>query len=163
MIVPVVFTKGKTKMMRARKSFTLAEVLLATFVAAVTLCVIMVTYIRCLDVINTSQNINKATNAAQGLMATIRNTPFLNVYDEYDNTTFEVDNMPPNRGSVDVDDENPNPNLLQVTISVCWNQGGRIVGSDTNLDGQVSGGEADNGADGIVDSPVQIVTIMANR
>ena len=68
--------------------------------------------------------------------------------------------MPSNRGVVYVDDTDPE--LLRVTISVCWNQKNRIFGEDKNLNGVLDAGE-DKNNNGIIDSPVQIITLVANR
>jgi hypothetical protein len=90
----------------------------------------------------------------------MRNSAFNRIVDDYSGLNFIVNDIPQSRGVVYVDDTNPE--LLQVTISVCWRQGNRVIGEDTNLNGQLDAGEVDNG-NNIIDSPVQIVTIIANR
>ena len=50
-----------------------------------------------------------------------------------------------------------NSKIRQVTVSFCWKQrNGRVIGEDTNLNGQEDTGEGDG--DGLIESPVQIVT-----
>jgi hypothetical protein len=57
-----------------------------------------------------------------------------------------------------------NPDLLEITISVCWRQGGRVMGEDTDLDGNLDAGEDKSSPlNGIIDSPVELVTRVANR
>ena len=75
-------------------------------------------------------------------------------------TNFTVNNIPQNRGVVYVDDSNPE--LLKVTISVSWKQGNTVVGEDRNLDGSLNAGEDSNG-NGILDSPVELTTLIVNR
>jgi prepilin-type N-terminal cleavage/methylation domain-containing protein len=145
--------------------FTLVEVLLAAAILASAISAILATYYSCFILIGTSKNINIATNAAMGLMEEIRSSPFNKIAENatdggYNGLNFIVNNIPQSRGVVYVDSDNPE--LLQVTISVCWRQGNRIMGEDTNLNGQLDAGEVDNG-NNIIDSPVQLVTIIANR
>ena len=93
-------------------------------------------------------------------MEEIRNAPFPQIIDDYNNLNFTVNTMPLNRGAVYVDDTDPE--LLRITISVCWNQRNRIIGEDRNLNGVLEAGE-DANSNGIIDSPVQLVTLVANR
>jgi len=142
------------------RGFTLVEVLLATAILASAISAILMTYYSCFVLISTSKNINITTNAAMGLMEEIKNSTFNRIVNDYNGLNFIVNDIPQSMGVVYVDDENPE--LLQVTISVCWRQGNRVIGEDTNLNGQLDAGEVDNG-NNIIDSPVQIVTIIANR
>ena len=144
----------------SRRSFTLVEVLLAAAILASAISAILMTYYSCFVLISTSKNINITTNATMGLAEEIRSSAFNRIVDDYDGLNFIVNDIPQSRGVVYVDDSNPE--LLQVTISVCWRQGNRVIGEDTNLNGQLDAGEVDNG-NHIIDSPVQIVTIIANR
>lgn len=142
----------------SKKGFTLVEALLATVIIAVALCGIMAAYVGCFGLLTTSKNVNIATNYAQGLMEQIRNTPFPQITSFTYNPT--VPNMPQNSIVVYVDDTNPE--LLKVTISVCWMQNNRVIGEDQNLNGVLDPGEDTNG-NGIIDSPVQLVTLVADR
>lgn len=98
---------------------------------------------------------------AQERLEEIRNHNFYRIYSDYDNTTFEVTGIEEAKGRVDVD--NTDPDLLKITVTICWKQvGGRIIGEDLNLDGDLDTGEDSNGNEQL-DSPVQIVTLMAKR
>ncbi|PIQ90734.1 MAG: hypothetical protein COV71_02995 [Candidatus Omnitrophica bacterium CG11_big_fil_rev_8_21_14_0_20_41_12] len=145
---------------RSKKGFTLPEMLLAAVIASFALCGILLTYITCLDTVKLSKNVSIATSAAQGLIEDIRSTPFPQIITNYDQLIFTVNNIPSSRGIVYVDDTNPE--LLLVTVSVCWKQGNRIIGEDTNLNGALDAGEDTNG-NGIIDSTVELVTQVANR
>lgn len=143
-----------------RSGFTLMEVLLATVILASVISAILAAYYSCFVLISTSKNMNITMDAAMGLMEGIRNSAFNQIVDDYDGLNFVVNDIPQSRGVVYVDDTNSE--LLNVTISVCWRQGNRIIGEDTNLNGQLDAGEVDNG-NNIIDSPAQLVSIIANR
>lgn len=142
------------------KGFTLVEITLVVAIVAFVLCGILATYISCFVLAATSKNIGIATNAALGLVEEIRNAPFSQIITDYDGLNFIVNDIPASRGVVYVSDDNPE--LLRVTVSVCWRQGQRIIGEDTNLDGVLNAGEDANG-NGLIDSTVQIVTLVANK
>jgi len=144
----------------SRRGFTLAETLVATLVVAVALCGIMGVYVGFFDLLATSKNVNIATNAAQGLMEQIRNDTFTNIADDYDGNIYTVNNMPSNKLVVYVN--TTNPELLVVTISVCWKQKNRLFGEDKNLNGILDTGEDTNG-NGIIDSTVQLVALVSNH
>jgi len=143
-----------------KNGFTLAELLLAVAILAVALCAILATYAACFNLTNISKNVNIATSAAQGLIEQIRNTPFTQIPASYDRLNFTVNNIPNSMGIVYVNDTDPE--LLVVTVVVCWRQGNRIIGEDLNLNGTLDAGEDTNG-NGIIDSPVELVTQIANR
>ena len=137
------------------------EMLLAVAILAYILCGMLAMYISCFDLISTSRNMSIATNAAEGLMEQIRSYNFTQIASDYDQLTFTVNGLPAqNMGVVYVNDTNPE--LLQVTISVCWRQKGRIIGEDTNLNGVLNGAEDVNG-NNIIDSPVELVSLIVNR
>jgi len=141
---------------RSKKGFTLAETLLAACIAAFALCGILLTYIACMNMLKTSKNVSIATGYAQGLIERIRNTSFLQIGNfQY---TPMVPGLPPSRAIVYADYSNSE--LLLVTVSVCWQEGTRIIGEDKNLNGILDPGEDANG-NGIIDSTVELVTQVA--
>lgn len=145
------------------KGFTLIEVMIATAILVTVLCGILATYIACFELISTSKNLTLAINSAQRKIEEIRNYSFSGISTDYNWTTFTVDEitLENSRGIVYVD--NSNPDLLEITISVCWRQrGNRIIGEDLDLDGILDAGE-DSNANGIIDSPVQLVTLITQR
>ena len=151
-----------TKVLKSQlnKGFTLVETILAVGILAFVLCGILATYASCSILATTSKNVNIATNAALGLMEQIRTDSFTQIYTDYNRLNFVLNDISSSRGAVYVDATNPS--LLKVTISVCWRQGSRVIGEDTNLNGVLDTGEDVNG-NGIIDSPVQLVTLIANR
>jgi prepilin-type N-terminal cleavage/methylation domain-containing protein len=145
---------------RSNNGFTLIEIMLAVGILAFALSAILAAFISCSVLVTTSKNVNIATNAALGLMEEIRTSSFARIYGDYNGLNFILNDIPSSRGVVYVDDTNPE--LLEVTISVCWRQGNRIIGEDANLNGVLDSGEDANG-NGIIDSTVQVVTQIANR
>lgn len=152
----------KKKRFLSVTGFTLIEVMLAAAILAIVVCGILATYISCFELISTSRNFTFAVNAAQRKIEEIRDYNFSQIYPDYNNQSFAVDEISAgSRGVVYVDDSNPD--LLEVTISVCWRQReNRIIGEDRNLDGILGAGEDLNG-NNIIDSPVQLVTLIAER
>lgn len=142
------------------KSFTLVEMLIAFAILIVAISSILITYLACFVLVDTVRDINIAIGAAQGLVEEIRSTPFTDIVTEYNGLNFTVNDIPSSRGVVYVDDANPE--LLEVTVSVCWRHRNRIIGEDSNLNGVLDTGEDVNG-NGIIDSPVELTTRIANR
>jgi len=143
------------------RGFSLPEILLAVAILAFALCGLLAMYSTCFVLMATSKNINIATNAAQGLIEEMRSSSFMRIIDDYNGLNFIVNDIPSSMGVVYVDDTDPE--LLQVTISVCWKQGNRIIGEDTNLNGVLDAGEDKSPYNRIIDSPVELVTRVANR
>ncbi len=146
--------------MTNQRGFTLIELLFAVGILAVVLCGILATYSSCFVLGATSKNTNIATNAAIGLMEEVRSTPFAQIPNDYGDLNFAVNGIPASRGVVYVDDSNPE--LLEITVEVCWRQGNRVIGEDENLNGILDAGEDVNG-NGRIDSPVELVARVANR
>ena len=119
-------------------------------------------YVSCFELAETSKNLTRFVNAAQRKMEEIKSSSFGSI-SSY-NGSFIPDYLPDyvsgdSRGFVNVD--STNASLLEVTVSVCWRQrSGRVVGEDRDLDGVIDSGE-DVAGDGIIDSPAQLVTKIA--
>lgn len=144
-----------------KKGFVFVEVLLGTAILAFVLCGILATYINCFDLISTSRNSTAAINSAQSVIEEIRDSSFSSIFNDYNNRTFTVTEIPASRGVIYVN--TTNPDLLRITISVCWRQqGNRVFGEDLDLDGVIDAGE-DRNANNMLDSPVQIIALIASR
>lgn len=161
----------------SHRGFSLIEILLAAAILTFALCAILAAFISCLMLSSTSKNVNIATNVALEIAEQIRSSPFTDVRDsllvingqpftetfpdsDIYRCSFPVAVLPSNMVTVYVDTNNPE--LLEVTISACWKQGNRIIGEDRNLNGTLEAGEDSNNND-LIDSPVQVVTRIANR
>ena len=89
-------------------------------------------------------------------MTEIDNASFTQILASYNNASFDIANIN-GKGIVYIDDSAPN--ILKITAVVSWKQGnGRIIGEDSNLNGQLDAGEDKNG-NGSLDSLVQFVTL----
>lgn len=146
--------------LRFKRGFVLPEVMLACAIAAFAICGLLLMYVAGMDLIRVSKNASIASSAALGLMEEIRNTPFPDIVTNYNGLKFTVNNIPSSSGVVYVDETDPE--LLLVTISVCWLQGNRIIGEDLNLNGDLDTGE-DANSNNIIDSPVELITQVVNR
>ena len=148
----------------SKNGFSIVEVLIATVVLALAICGILGAYTTCLVLVTTSKNVSAATNAAQGVIEEIRSTPFVDIINDFDGMIFTVNDIPSSRGVVYVTDTGAlgSSELLGVTVSVCWQQGNKIIGEDANLNGVLDAGEDVNG-NGMIDSTVQLKTQVVNR
>jgi len=145
---------------RFNGGFSLLEILLAIGILAFALGALLTVYVSCFSLVAISKNTDIATSVAISLAERIRNTPFTQIAATFNNFRVPSDpivNLPSGRVFAYV--SNISPTLLQVTISVCWRQGTRIFGEDTNLNGFRNLGEDANG-NGMIDSPVQIVMLV---
>ncbi len=146
--------------------FTLIELMLASGILVVALVGLLGSYVLCFNLEESAANLTLATLAVEQKEEEIRNFSFFDIFNQYNNSTFEISgiNNADGEGSVRVD--NSNPDLLTVTINACWRQrGGRIMGEDDGrgggiaLNGRLDGAEDANG-NGVLDSPAQIVTLV---
>lgn len=151
------------------RGFTLLELMLASTILIVAICGLLASYVLCFSLTETAKNMTLATNAIQFKLEEIRDYDFAEIAPEYDNTTFAVNGFAAGQAIGAISVENITTDLLRVTISVCWRQGGnRLYGEDNGrgggiaLSGHLEGTE-DLNADGIVDSPAMISTLMINR
>jgi len=146
------------------RAFTLVEVLVATGIMAFALVGILSTFITCLALMATSKNVNAATNAAQGIIEEIRSTPFTQIISKYNGMVFTVNDIPSSAGVVYINNSTApaNANFMLATVSVCWRQGNRVIGEDTNLNGVLNAGE-DLNENGIIDSTVQLKTMVVRK
>ena len=145
---------------RSKKGFVLPEVLLACAIAAFAICGLLLMYVAGMDLIRVSKNSSIATSAALGLIEEIRNTPYPDIVTNYQGLKFSVNSIHGSQGVIYIDDTDPE--LLLVKIPVCWQQGNRIIGEDTNLNGELDTGEDANG-NLVIDSPVELITQVVNR
>ncbi len=122
---------------KSKRGFSFAEVILAIAIMTFALVGILGTYLTCIALISTSQNVNAATNAATGVISEIRSTPFTQVIDDFNGMTFTVNGIPSSLGVVSIDDS-VNPELLEVTVDVSWQQGGNATNSAIQLKTQVA-------------------------
>ena len=145
---------------KAAPGFTLVELMVATLILVAVLVGLLASYVACLDLTDLAKNTSTAINIAQSKIEDIKNDTYVQIKADYNNVPFNVTGLT-GKGVSYVDDTNPD--LLEVTVTVCWRQkNGRIIGEDTNLNGQLDAGE-DKDSDGQIDSIVTLVTMIAKR
>jgi Tfp pilus assembly protein PilV len=151
-------TNRKTKFLTG---FTLLELMLAAGVLIVAISGLIAAFIGCYCLNETARNLTFATMGAQEKLEEIRNHNFYKIYQDYYNgSTFGVTGIAEAKGRVDVD--NTNPDLLEITVTICWKQvGGRIIGEARDVGGNLVIEDIDG--DGKIESPVQLVTLMTKR
>ncbi len=151
-----------------KKGFTLIELMIAAAILVIALVGLLAAYTGCFGLNETARNLTIAMSGAQKEMEKIRNLAFSQISAE-DGNSFEIAGIADadSEGVIEVDSSNPD--LLVVTVTVCWRQkGGRVIGEDngsgggTLLNGNLDGTEDTNG-NNILDSPAQIVTLFSER
>lgn len=157
------FISGKAR------GFTLLELMLAATILIVAVAGLLASYVLCFNLAETAKNMTLATTAIQFKLEEIRDHTFGDITADFDNTTFTVSGFGAGQATGAIYVESITTDILRVTVSVCWRQrGNRIFGEDNGRGGGVtlSGhleGTEDIDADGIVDSPAMISTLMINR
>lgn len=167
----IINNKGKVAMPKKgefRTGLTLVELMIAAGVLVMVSLGLIMTFIGCFTLNEGARNLSIAMNACQEKMEEIRSYAIDNfdeVYTTYDGAAFEVDEATgllnsASQGVVEV--SNANPELLEIVVTVCWRQkAGRMFGEDADLDGVLDAGEDDG--DGQLESPAQLITLIARR
>ncbi len=139
--------------------FTLPELMVTAVIIILVFLGMLLGLIRCLELHELSRNSFLAVSAVKTKVEDIKNTALTDLVTTYNNVTFTT----PDLNGIGVSYvDNTNPDLFKITVAFCWRQkNGRIVGEDQNLNGRVDGGEDANG-NGILDSPVEIVSYIYN-
>lgn len=146
--------------LKKENGFTLVELLVSAGILTIVVAGMMISYIRCMELNEVSQNKSMATKAARSRMELIRMTSFDNLVTTYHGVAFDVTGLSGKGVSyvTSLDAKN-----IQVRISVSWRQkNGRVYGEDKNLNGVINAGE-DTNANGVLNSPVEIVSTIFKR
>ena len=139
------------------RGFSLVELMIAAGIFLIAFVGILVSYMACLELNQISKNTSIAVHASKARLEAIKNTAFSQIKATYNNVTFTAAGLN-GIGVSYVDDSNPR--LIKITVSFSWKQpSGRVIGEDTNLNGQIDGSE-DKNSNGILDSPVELVTYV---
>ncbi|MDD5450067.1 MAG: hypothetical protein PHO42_05670 [Candidatus Omnitrophica bacterium] len=136
--------------------------MLAAFILLSVILSIIAAYMTAFDLVYTSRNMTFAVNSAKAKMEEIRDYNFYNIYADYNNQTFTTAELPAGKNIGIIYVDNSDPDMLMVTISICWAQGSRVIGEDQNLNGVLDGGEDANN-NTIIDSPAQLVSLIVAR
>lgn len=131
-------------------------------IVIVALAGILATYVVCFELMETTKNSNLALNAAQQVLEEMRSVAFTSIYSIYNGHTFFVPALGANNNLGRVYINNSNPGLLNVTVGVCWRQKSQRIIGECRVNGTVLTFN-DTNANNILDSPVQMTTLMAQR
>ena len=171
------------KMKSLDKGFTLIELLLAFSILVFCLCGLLLAYIQMFIFTDLSRDLTLATNAVQAKMEDIKKYVAIepNAFDptkpeylvmRYNGEIFTLNGLE-GRGHVTVCDNTcgyincpcPAPisysDLKSVRIIICFKSRGRVIGEDANLDGDLDIGEDTFISNSRLDSPVELVTLIA--
>ena|SRR3989338_4989467 len=141
---------------KKQNAFTLPELLISTLILMSIFAGGMLTFLKCMELSDMARNTSAAVLAAKNKLTEIDNASFTQILASYNNASFDIANIN-GKGIVYIDDSAPN--IVKITAVVSWKQGnGRIIGEDSNLNGQLDAGEDKNG-NGSLDSLVQFVTL----
>ena len=159
-----------------QQGFTLVELMIAVLILTISLSGLLHAFSTCFILNENSRNISLALNGAQEMIEQIRNDDFDDIYDTYNGGMFNLgsdwflsDND--HKGVIEVIKNGSdtasitNDDLLQVRVVICWRQqGGRIIGEDINLNGELDTGEDKSSPlNGRIDSPAELITLISNQ
>ncbi len=163
--------------MNRRRGFSLIEVLITTTVFVTVVGALLLLFISCLSLNTISQDTTTAINAAYAKLEEMTQASFETLVSNYSpggnpgNNFTVAEWSKPHTGIISIIDDGSdepdnitNNNLIQITITVCWQ--GRVtsvLGEDKNLDGIFTAGIEDDNNNDRLDSPAQIVTLMARH
>ena len=150
----IIMGKSNFRKIKGTEGFALVEVMVSAVIMILAFVGILVTYMKCMELNEMSRNKSMATKAAKTRMELINTSAFSSLTANYNNIPF----LPAVRMAGVSYINTTNPDLAQIVVSVCWRQkNGLLVGEDADLDGVLDAGEDTNG-NGMIDSPVQLVT-----
>ena len=149
-------------MNRKKSGFTLLELMIAAGIIIVALVGLMSTYIACFDLNETTRDTNFALSMAQRILEEIRSTTFSSIASNYNGYNFTVSGMPANSSYGYVKVDSANSTFLNVTVGVCWKQkNSKVIGECGDVGGVFAFSDANGNS--VLDSPVQLSTLMAQR
>ncbi len=162
--------KANTSRQTKHQGLTLIELMIAVMILAFVLVGLLETYIVCLDLVEISKNTSIAINNAQNKLEEIKNYTYAQIKTQYNKVPFNLTGINGKGVSyafycnnpLDCSDNYAITDLLEIIVSVSWKQkNGRVIGEDKNRDGILDAGEDKPPANGILDSPVEIETLIA--
>lgn len=143
-----------------RNGFTLLELMIASGVLVIVMAGLLSAYINCLEMNETTKNSNLALGAVQEELENLRKAPFQTLNATY---TFYATGPLANLslGRVVIDSAT-NSSFYRVDAGMCWEQrNSRIIGECVDNNGTLLFN--DTNGNGILDSPVQLTTYVAQR
>ena len=141
--------------------FTLIELLLAFSILVFCLCGLLLTYIQMFVLTDLSRDLTLATNAVQAKMEEIKKANFDSLL-SLNGTTFDLAGFSSSdaKGRVEVV-STAYSDLMRVRIAASFRSRNRVIGEDANLDGDLDTGEDTFISNSRLDSPMELVTLIA--
>jgi Tfp pilus assembly protein PilV len=150
---------GGLMRLRTKTGFTLAEILIAVLILIPVCVATIYVFIKCVELSELARHSSEAVREIKSKVTQIENTPFDQIKNTFHNVTFAPAGLNA-MGVTYIDDTEPD--MLTVTATLCWKEkNGRVMGEDKDLDGQLDSGE-DANSNGMLDSPVTVVTRVSN-
>lgn len=148
--------------MDKRRGFTLIEVLLVTMILAVVLCGLLAIYANLFFLTDFLRDYTSATNAVQAKMEELRKDTFdsLTVGSSTFNLTDYGFPFSDSKGVVEINSTSY-ADLKRIRIVACFKSRNKIIGEDQNLNGILNQGEDTWIVNNRLDSPVELVTLVA--
>lgn len=147
------------------KGFFLIEIMIVIAVLVIVLVGYLQLSIVCFGLAETTKNITIAISEIQSQLDQIRNYNYSNIVSDYSQggSPGDIFSLSQLDGVGIISLNNSNPELLEVEITACWQEKGRrIIGEDINLNGVLDADE-DKNANGKIDSPASLITLIAQR
>jgi len=147
------------------RGFSLVELVVVTGILSVTITSMLQMYIYTSTQSELSGNLTSAVSEAQTKIEEIRTVTYDSIATNYASggtpgNIFDT-TLITGKGVVTIDSSNAE--LLEIEVVVCWrDKYNRIIGEDTDLDGVLDPGEDANN-NGVIDSPVELVTYFTRR
>lgn len=153
------------------KGFTLVELMAAALIMLIVTAALLMVYIRVLEANETSRNSYSALGQARSRMEQIRNAlqkareddsvSWGFVVAQYNSVSFNPDVGSASSAVSYI--STADPDLYEITVTVCWRQkNGRVIGDDKNLNGVLDAGEDPDG-NNLLDSYVQLTSLFYTR
>lgn len=159
--MPTPMNQLAQKMKSLDKGFTLIELLFTFSILVFCLCGLLLAYIQMFVLTDLSRDLTLATNAVQAKMEEIKKANFDSLL-SLNGTTFDLTGFSSSdaKGRVEVV-STVYSDLMRVRIVASFRSRNRVIGEDANLDGDLDTGEDTFISNSRLDSPMELVTLIA--
>jgi prepilin-type N-terminal cleavage/methylation domain-containing protein len=144
--------------------FTLLELMIAVGVIVIALSGLLAVFSHLMSINENAKNLTLAVTACQDKLEQMRNSNFSTLYSTYNAAHFDPNGFRAADAEGAISITNTDPALLEVHVSVSWRtRSNMVIGEDKNLNGILDSGEDLAPANGKLDSPAEIITLMCQR
>ena len=146
-----------------KKAFSLIDLMIGVTILVFVLTAVLASYANMFISIDLSRDITNANNAVRAKIEELKQEDFSNL-DSFNGTTFDLSgfDLVDSQGRVEIRNVAGYTDFKEVRVVGCFRSRGRIIGEDTNLNGILDLGEGeDSNGDGIMNSPVEVISLVA--